>query len=133
MDKGNFRHRLSTGHNFLFIPESYHHPTQTSKDPDLSTTVNMPTKHECRPQKRARLGDQRIEEENSPPEEELQDVFRKYFEAQFKPLQIKKKVLQRKVEVDQATAEDEGSEWSGFSESEGRSSTGLGIVYGWLK
>ncbi len=86
----------------------------------------MSTVQRSRPRKRARLEYQEGKEDSSQPDEELQDVFRKYFEAQFKPLDARIKAQPKKEQVDPAALKDDHdeSEWSGFSESEGRSSNG---------
>lgn len=86
----------------------------------------MSTMQRSRPRKRAKLEHHGAKEEFPQPTEELQDVFRKYFEAQFKPLDNRIKVQPKKEQVNLASLEDDHdeSEWSGFSETEGRFSNG---------
>lgn len=58
-------------------------------------------------------------EPSSPPEDNAQDVFRKYFEAQFKPLDLPSVQTADDEESEDLSEEDElvsESEWSGLDD-----------------
>jgi len=55
----------------------------------------------------------------APEEEDIQAIFRRHFEAQFKPLGSVKKPAQKEPEPVPAEEAEEESDWSGLSEEEG--------------
>ncbi|KAI9749794.1 MAG: hypothetical protein M4579_006729 [Chaenotheca gracillima] len=55
----------------------------------------------------------------NPATEDASDIFRKYFEAQFKPLELQPQPLEHADQDDGSLPDsDQNSEWSGFSEDE---------------
>jgi hypothetical protein len=64
-------------------------------------------------------GQRKEYEVSDPPDLDAQEIFRRHFEAQFKPLQVVRKAAKIVEEVEEDDSE-EGSDWDGFSEDEGR-------------
>ncbi len=65
---------------------------------------------------------------NSDPDMDMQDIFRRHFEAQFKPLPKRKQPAESvSSRPPQPLPEADESEWNGLSESDGMSVTDVGV------
>lgn len=72
------------------------------------------------PEKRSKVSEE-VESESDGEELDAQEIFRRHFEAQFKPLpEVKKatKAVEPVVELDDED-DEEGSDWDGISGREG--------------